>query len=120
MTDEEKSMSYDEALRCKKGAHADSILVEILNAPVEEVEVIGDTWVSNFSGLPMSMFPHSPDIQHLYMREEHVVICVGDVTLVIKASVDVWLDDDYLLLNKILERPDIVHHLKDVARVLSL
>ena len=113
-------MSYDEALMCKKAAHADSILVEIMNAPIEEIGVIGETWVSNFSGLPVSMFPHSVDIHHLYMREDGVAICVGGATLVINASVDMWLDDDYLLLNKILERPDIVHHLKDVARILSL
>lgn len=113
-------MSYDEALMCKKGAHADSMLVEIMNTPIEEIGVSCDTWVSNFSGLPVSMFPHSADIHHIYMREEHVVVCVRGVTLVINASVNEWLDDDYLLLNKILGRPDIVHHLKDVARVLSL
>lgn len=113
-------MSYDEALRYKKGVHIDSILVEIMNTPIEEIGVSGDTWTSNFSGLPVSMFPHSVDIHHLYMREEHLVVCVRGVNLVISASVNMWLDDDYLLLNKILERPDIVHHLKDVARVLSL
>lgn len=114
------AMSYDEALMCKKAAHADSILVEIISTPIEEIGVSGDTWTSHIDGRPMSMFPHSVDIRHLYMLEDSVGICVSGVTLVINTSVDMWLADDYLLLSRILERPDIVHHLKDVARMLYL
>lgn len=114
-------MSYDEALMCKKDAHADSVLVEILNTPVEEIGVNGETWLNHTDGnSPMSMLPHSPDIQHLYMLEDRVAICVCGVTLVISAIVNMWLADDYLLLNKMLERPDVVHYLKDAARILSL
>lgn len=114
-------MSYDKVLMCKKDVYADSILVEIMNTPIEKIGVSSETWLNHTDGnIPMSMFPHSPDIQHLYMLEDHVVICVGDVTLVINAGVNMWLCDDYLLLNKILARPDIVHYLKDVVRIISL